>query len=59
MDAHEALSLLLEQIDVLRAMLHRFDYVFVISVLLAWIEPLSKGYVFHGQGQTSRQVLIA
>jgi hypothetical protein len=24
--------------------------VFVISVLLAWIESLSKGYVFHGQG---------
>jgi hypothetical protein len=25
--------------------------VFVISILLAWIKSLSKGYVFRGQGQ--------
>src|SRR5665213_508784 len=28
--------------------------VFVISVLLAWIESLSKGYVFRGQGHTQQ-----
>jgi hypothetical protein len=27
--------------------------VFVMSVLLAWIESLSKGYVFRGQGHSA------
>ena len=40
----------------LNSSVYRALVVFVISVLLACIETLSKGYVFRGQGQSAEMV---